>query len=77
MSELKIGDEITTLEQLVELPIGSIIRTGAARCAQKAWMRDLETEEDDEWFETGDSTPLTSAELDDFPHTLVYLGSRP
>ena len=75
MSDLVIGDQITTLEQLETLPVGAVIHTDMARVAVKAFMADDEGPA--EWFETGDSTPLTSAELDDFPHTLVYVGSRP
>ncbi|NIL77665.1 hypothetical protein [Rhodococcus sp. B10] len=74
MTTLNVGDEITSLDQLVELPVGSIVRSGTARVAQKTWL--ATASEPDEWVETGDSTPITSSDLDDYPHRLLYIGGQ-
>lgn len=74
MIELKPGGEIESLEQLEQLPVGSVVRSGTARVAQKTWLA-MESEPD-EWVETGDSTPIESADLDDFPHLLLYIGGQ-
>lgn len=71
---MKSGDTLKTLSDLVELPIGSVIRTGTARVAQKTWLHD--DAHVDEWVETGDSTPCTSTDFDDYPHLLLYVGGQ-
>ena len=75
MTDLSIGDQITTIDQLETLPVGAVIHTDMARVAVKAFMADDEGPA--EWFETGDFTSLRTDELCEFPATLLYLGSRP
>lgn len=78
MTELKIGDEITTLAQMNALPVGSVIRTDMARVAEVIEGPDPRNgHPHSDWYETGSDIAEASPTFSDFPHTLLYLGSRP
>lgn len=64
---------ITTVEELNELPMGSVIRTGTARVACKSWHWDTPIAHD-EWYETGVEDEVQSDDFDDFPHQVLYRG---
>ncbi|OZE35655.1 MULTISPECIES: hypothetical protein [unclassified Rhodococcus (in: high G+C Gram-positive bacteria)] len=67
---MNAGDTVT-VDILPTLPVGAVIRTDTAQVAVKAFMGDDEGPE--EWFETGDPTPLRPDELDGYPITILWL----
>ncbi|OZC62113.1 hypothetical protein CH267_00800 [Rhodococcus sp. 06-621-2] len=77
MSNPKVGEQITRVEQLDDLNVGSTIRTGTARTATKIWQFSIFGAgefQPDVWLEVGSDVEITAVDLDDFPHLLLYIG---